>query len=219
MSRSRENILGAVHNAVQIPFYEPEDGSQSAPVRNACVNLSRQELWQRFASELSRVAGEFHFCDDLAAVRSLLAALVEEEKLSAVAFCDEPLANQLQLTQKIETVLANQIPAEDKKKRLSVIPAAVSRATLAVAETGSLLIRYDQIPETMPLFLADCVIFILCQDQVVADLHQAFSAIPAQTGNMVLITGPSRTADIEKVLVLGAHGPRRLIVCCISKNV
>ena len=39
---------------------------------------------------------------------------------------------------------------------------------------------------------------------------------PEQRGEIALITGPSRTADIEKILVLGVHGPRRLIVFIIE---
>ena len=43
-------------------------------------------------------------------------------------------------------------------------------------------------------------------------------ADPAQRGEFVIVTGPSRTADIEKILILGVHGPKRLVVILVDKH-
>jgi L-lactate dehydrogenase complex protein LldG len=45
------------------------------------------------------------------------------------------------------------------------------------------------------------------------------AAKPAERGEMLLVTGPSRTADIEKKLVLGAHGPKRLVVLLVDEGI
>jgi L-lactate utilization protein LutC len=61
------------------------------------------------------------------------------------------------------------------------------------------------------------------RDQLVPDLPAAFALLRQRYGDhwpsaISLITGPSRTADIEKILVMGAHGPKRLAVCFASEN-
>jgi L-lactate dehydrogenase complex protein LldG len=58
-------------------------------------------------------------------------------------------------------------------------------------------------------------------NQIVVDLKDAFTAVQAKYSGKIpsmlsVITGPSRTADIEKTLVLGAHGPRELFVILVE---
>jgi L-lactate dehydrogenase complex protein LldG len=68
----------------------------------------------------------------------------------------------------------------------------------------------------------DCHIVFATTDQLVPDLEAAMALIqqrglPSKSSYVGLITGSSRTADIEKILVLGAHGPRRLAVVLESR--
>ena len=49
-----------------------------------------------------------------------------------------------------------------------------------------------------------------------ADAGPALRQSPAVRGEFVLVTGPSRTADIEKILILGVHGPKRLVVLLVE---
>jgi L-lactate dehydrogenase complex protein LldG len=58
------------------------------------------------------------------------------------------------------------------------------------------------------------------RDQLLADLPEAFAFLKAKYGSnypsfISFITGPSRTGDIERILVLGAHGPRKLTILCV----
>jgi L-lactate dehydrogenase complex protein LldG len=68
----------------------------------------------------------------------------------------------------------------------------------------------------------DCHIVYAKIDQLVPDLESALALVqdhglPSRNSYVGLITGSSRTADIEKILVLGAHGPRRLAVVLQAK--
>ena len=98
---------------------------------------------------------------------------------------------------------------------------AVSHALAGVAETGTLALVSGADNPTSLNFLPDNHIVVLDAADIVADyesvwgrLRERFSADWPRTVN--LITGPSRTADIEQTLILGAHGPRRLHVILIG---
>jgi L-lactate dehydrogenase complex protein LldG len=61
---------------------------------------------------------------------------------------------------------------------------------------------------------------VVRREQLVADLPDAFALLKEKYGAnypsfISFITGPSRTGDIERILVLGAHGPKKLTICCV----
>jgi L-lactate dehydrogenase complex protein LldG len=101
------------------------------------------------------------------------------------------------------------------------IPAEESQATVTLAETlvaatGSVFVS-SACGGRGAAVVAPIHIVLAFTDQLVPDLEAAFARLRQQgtpEGNsmMVLITGSSRTADIEKILVMGAHGPRRFVV-------
>lgn len=86
----------------------------------------------------------------------------------------------------------------------------VTRADLGVAETGSLLIGPAEGRRRLASLAPPLHVALLRPEDVVPSLEDAFVRLPA--GNAALITGPSRTADIEGTLVPGIHGPGELWV-------
>ena len=99
---------------------------------------------------------------------------------------------------------------------------AVSAAFAAVAETGTLaLVSGPDNPTTLN-FLPDNHFVVVFAADVVADVESVFARLKAAYGAGALprtvnfITGPSRSADIEQTLLLGAHGPRRLHVVVVG---
>lgn len=99
--------------------------------------------------------------------------------------------------------------------------ASVSHAFGAVAETGTLVLTSGPDNPTTLNFLPDNHIVVVDANDVAADFESVFARLRARYGERQLprvvnmITGPSRSADIEQTLILGAHGPRRLhvIIC------
>lgn len=101
------------------------------------------------------------------------------------------------------------IPAEDSQ-------AAITLADCLVAATGSVFVS-SECGGRGAAVIAPIHIVFATLDQLVPNLDAAFARLrergAAQRNSMLcLITGSSRTADIEKILVMGAHGPRRLVV-------
>jgi L-lactate dehydrogenase complex protein LldG len=83
----------------------------------------------------------------------------------------------------------------------------------AVAESGAVWWVPRDEDERRAAFLAEHVILVVARAQLVGDLHAAYRQIdPAAAHYGCFVAGPSKTADIEQALVIGAHGPRALDV-------
>ena len=105
---------------------------------------------------------------------------------------------------------------------------SVQHAFAAVAETGTLMLPSDPERPTTLNLLSDTAIVVLRTSRVVGPYEDAWDLLRRErrdgvTGgfmprNVMLVTGPSRSADIEQTLELGAHGPRRLHVVLIEDD-
>ena len=86
-------------------------------------------------------------------------------------------------------------------------------ATLGVAENGAVWIATSNVAHRAALFLAERVIIVVDADSIVATLHDAYDRIDIRaTAFGTFVAGPSKTADIEQAMVIGAHGPKALTV-------
>ncbi len=99
---------------------------------------------------------------------------------------------------------------------------AVSYALGAVAESGSLAMVSGQDNPTTLNFLPDTHIVVLAASDIAGDYETIFDRVRTASGKGLMprtvnfITGPSRSADIEQKLILGAHGPRRLHIVIVK---
>jgi L-lactate dehydrogenase complex protein LldG len=97
---------------------------------------------------------------------------------------------------------------------------SVQHAFAAIAETGTLMFPSAAVRPTTLNILPDTEIVVLRSSRVVGAYEEAWDLLRAEIGamprNVMLVTGPSRSADIEQTLELGAHGPRRLHVVLIE---
>ena len=97
--------------------------------------------------------------------------------------------------------------------------AAVTGAFAGVAETGSLMMLSGPETPTTLNFLPDNHIVVLRAEQVMGTYEEGWTLLRkagAMPRNVNFVTGPSRTADIEQKIQLGAHGPRRLHVVIVG---
>jgi L-lactate dehydrogenase complex protein LldG len=97
---------------------------------------------------------------------------------------------------------------------------SVQHAFAAIAETGTLMFPSAAERPTTLNILTDTEIVVLRASRVVGAYEEAWDLLRSEIGemprNVMLVTGPSRSADIEQALELGAHGPRRLHVVLIE---
>lgn len=102
--------------------------------------------------------------------------------------------------------------------------AGLAYAYAGVAETGTLVMRSSPTSPTTLNFLPDLHIVALRKNDIAANYEEVWARLRADAGanrpvlprTVNWITGPSRTADIEQTLLLGAHGPRRLVILLID---
>ena len=105
----------------------------------------------------------------------------------------------------------------------------ISQMDLAIADTGTLVQNATAVEQRLVSTLPSVHIAILATDAIVPDLTAALGRLYAADGPdrlepqksegpppyLSFITGPSRTGDIERILVLGAHGPKKLTILCV----
>ena len=93
----------------------------------------------------------------------------------------------------------------------------VCEAVLGVAENGAVWLPLSRLRHRAALFLATNVIVVLDRARIVDDLHRAYAAIDiSEEGFGVFVAGPSKTADIEQSMVIGAHGAKSLTICLLE---
>ncbi|MVM31308.1 hypothetical protein GO755_14790 [Spirosoma sp. HMF4905] len=96
---------------------------------------------------------------------------------------------------------------------LSGLNLTIIEGPLAVAENAAIWVDERQLPHRVVPMITQYLVIIIRQSTIVANMHDAYKKIQVDTtGFGTFISGPSKTADIEQSLVIGAHGARSLIV-------
>jgi len=98
----------------------------------------------------------------------------------------------------------------------------ITGAYCGIAETGTLMMLSGSETPTATTLLPDTHIAVLRADRIVAGMEEAFALITRERGNLPravnMISGPSRTGDIEQTIVLGAHGPFRVHILVLPAD-
>lgn len=189
MSASREAILGAVRAARGREFARP-DGLPAAV---------------RFADPLRA------FAENLEAAGGTSVRVSSRAGLPAALQALSPPADPARLWCTPELGLGPVRSAS--ASALAGLELAVLAGVLGVAESGAVWVVPEGRDERAAAFLAERLVLVVPAASIVHELHQAYDRIdPAARDFGCFIAGPSKTADIEQALVVGAHGPRALTV-------
>jgi len=193
---SREKILAAVKNS-QPPLME------LPPVH---VPPMESSLLEKFSSVLASIGGTLFVVRDFAAIGKILEERAGEFK-RIVSTCPE-------LSAVAETDIRYNAPQE-----FADIDLAIIRAHFGVAENAAVWVTEDLLPERALPFICEHLAVVLHRKDLVATMHEAYERIgSADYGFGVFIAGPSKTADIEQSLVLGAHGPGTMMIFLLDSG-
>jgi L-lactate dehydrogenase complex protein LldG len=109
--------------------------------------------------------------------------------------------------------VASTVATTSDSRALATLELFICEAPVGVAENGALWIATSDPFHRAAMFLAERVIIVVAAGTIVADLHEAYRRINVRATSFgTFVAGPSKTADIEQALVIGAHGPKELTV-------
>ncbi|MDJ0923288.1 MAG: LUD domain-containing protein [Acidimicrobiia bacterium] len=101
--------------------------------------------------------------------------------------------------------------------RIGVVPLGITAADTAIAASGSVVLAHGNGRPRSASLLVDTHIVLLPVGRIVHSLADALEVVDLEsTSNVVVVTGPSRTSDIESALTLGVHGPRHVHILLIE---
>lgn len=103
----------------------------------------------------------------------------------------------------------------DASHGLAEVELFVCEGVLGVAENAAVWLPESRLPSRAAPFLAPHVAVVLRREAIVATMHDAYRQLGAPEGFGVFVAGPSKTADIEQSLVVGAHGPLSLTIVLV----
>jgi len=178
------------------------------------------DLVQRFASEVNTVGGHAHVVHDTGGVRRTVLPLLQQYGAHSALCWQHPVLDRIGLNAilaeaHVTAIRHDDLAARSPQERQRTILAAdvgITSADFAIAETGTLVLCSKPGQERLTSLAPPVHIAIVERSQIVPDLLDLFDRLatagnPTLPSNLVLITGPSKTGDIELQLTTGVHGP------------
>jgi len=210
ISPAKENILKKIRQALTestpLPFPQAEGNNSVFPP-------SLQPLEFEFAEHFNSLLGKFVYCANLAEAAAQLKSLVSNQKWTKVV-CHES---------KLKGMLQKNAFADFCDSPLADCDAAVTTCDALVARTGSIMMSSAQESGRTVSVYAPVHICIASSNQLVYDVKDALQLMKDKYGAklpslITFATGPSRTADIEKTLVVGVHGPKEVYCFLVDEE-
>ncbi|HVU56137.1 MAG TPA: LUD domain-containing protein [Puia sp.] len=210
VSPAKENILKKIRQALSqstpIPFPQSE-GNHSV------FQPATQDPEIEFAEQFTKLQGKFIFCMDHRELAAQLKALAGHNGWKKI-YCRE---------EKLKETLKTNSFDDWSKVELKDCDAAVTTCELLVARTGSIVMSAAQESGRTVSVYAPIHICVAYTDQLVYDIRDGLIALKeryqGQLPSLITFaTGPSRTADIEKTLVVGVHGPKEVYLFLVDRH-
>jgi len=205
---SKELMLKKIRKALLEKRDNPYPNLEETPVYKA--NPEMLEI--QFAEQLTAVSGNFIFCENGIEFIENILDLAERFNWRKI-YCWEPELQSLLSTY--------EFPFYQTDKDFEQAEAGITLCEALIARNGSVLVSNQNAAGRRLSIFPHHHIVVARTGQLVLDLKDGFQLLKNKYGNQLpsmvsTITGPSRTADIEKTLVLGAHGPKELFVFLID---
>jgi len=208
VSPSKENILKKIRKALTHSTPLPFPRSEGT---NAVFPRPQQELEIEFAEQFTKLQGKFIFCLNHQELAFQFNSLVKKQGWKKIYCKDENLAG----------IIDKQV-SECLTDDLAGCDISVTSCEALVARTGSIVLSSVRSGGRTVSVYAPIHICIAYTKQLVYDVKDALQQIKGKYGDKLpslisFATGPSRTADIEKTLVVGVHGPKEVYCFLIDE--
>ncbi len=202
VSPSKENILKKIRTALThktpLPFPKSE-------ANQLVFQPSKQELEVEFAEQFNKLLGRFVFCVNRQELAFQLNSLIRKQGWQKT-YCVEPVILQM-----IGMELEENLTVDD----LANCDVGITGCEYLVARTGSIVMSSSKLSGRNTSVYSPVHICVAFTNQLVYDIKDALQLMKKKHGEklpslITFATGPSRTADIEKTLVVGVHGPKEV---------
>ena len=242
---ARGTILARIREALRLPAPPPHLAGHGPPPRGAergpalaILPAEQARPWlpdggqtpaERLAilgDNLARLRAVVHVVPDLTAAAECIFGLARERDWKRVAWHDHPLVTPLLAGVPCATLRvdgAGTDHAATAKDALESCDAGITACEAVVAQTGSILVDSGGCGGRGLSILPHVHVVVAATSQIVGTLGDALEQVRMRHSGRLpsmlsFITGPSRTGDIERILVLGAHGPKELVVILVEDD-
>jgi L-lactate dehydrogenase complex protein LldG len=210
VSSAKHNILKKIRQALATPVPAPFPYTENA---ENYYHPSQQELEIEFAENFTKLLGKFSFCADHKELAEQLSVLAKAREWKNI-YCREA-----SIKQDLQTNGFSNFNAPDVHN----CDASITDCELLIARTGSMLMSTAQKSGRTTSVYAPVHICIAYTDQLVYDIKEGLELMRKKYKEnfpslITLATGPSRTADIEKTLVVGVHGPKEVFCFLVERS-
>ncbi len=208
----REYVLHKTRTALGRSAGQPP---AAAPEARICIPAADLDARiESFTCELGKLAGKTHVAASHSMARDLVAGLIAGKTAVAsnAQFLRECGINTLG---GVQTGIAHR---DELRAACASADIGITSADYALADTGSLVLFSSTEEARMISLLPPVHVAVVPRARLLTGLDELFSLVPRPAGrssSMLLITGPSRTADIEQILVRGVHGPGEIHVVIV----
>ncbi len=208
VSTAKETILKSIRQALTHPAPVPFPQSEG---NNSVFQPSQKELEIEFGETFTSLLGRFSFCENEKELAIQLQKLKDAHKLKNL-YCSEVKVKEMLKLAGFESEYTTD---------LTNCSASITTCESLVARTGSILLSSATESGRTVSVYAPIHICIAYTSQLVYDIKDAIQLIKEKYAGKLpsmisLATGPSRTADIEKTLVVGVHGPKEVYVFLVD---
>jgi L-lactate dehydrogenase complex protein LldG len=216
---AREQILGNVRTALKRAAGQPPL-STAAPLPAPTLRIPRSDrslYTDLFVQNLEKLAGKAFVVRNSAAVVPVLSGLLANKNVVA---SNAPFLRTCGITG-LPQVHTGFTDRDELRAACAGADIGITSVDYALAATGSFVMISSPSEARLVSLLPPAHIAIFPRSRILANLDELLSILPRpadQTSSMVLITGPSRTADIEQILVRGVHGPGEVYAVVVDEE-
>lgn len=199
----KKNDINGSRNSILASIKQNQPGSRDLPSLEKFEQPFANQV-EKFTTVLSAIGGQAVEMDN---VEEIIAVLKEQYKDSLRVISLLPAF----------AAYAEIFRKGDDPHKLNDVDVAIIKARFAVAENGAVWVTEDMLHERVLPFICQHLVVLVNRKDFVATMHDAYGIIGSTDyGFATFIAGPSKTADIEQSLVLGAHGPKTMQVFIVN---